>query len=197
MVAVEPIRAKKKIRTREQLIATAFAVFCDRGIANTRMGDIARAASVAHGTVFLHFSSRDELVSEVIWTYSGRVALKLHDLVKVEVSVREVLQAHLCGLAEFEDFYFRLISESSSLPEAARTTMLGIQSAVSDHLWRIAERKIANGELRQISAALLFNTWIGLVDHYILNRHLFAPEGSVLRRYGPDLIDHYLGLLAT
>ena len=197
MVAVALTREKKKTRTREQLLATAFDVFCDQGIANTKMSDIARAASVAHGTVFLHFSSRDELISDVIWTYSGRVALKLHDLVKEKVTVQDVLQAHISGLAEYEDFYFRLISESSSLPDAAKTTMVGIQSAVSIHLGQAAESQIAKGELRQVSSAMLFNTWIGLVNHYVLNRHLFAPDGSVLRRCGLDLIDHYLGLLAT
>jgi hypothetical protein len=42
---------------------------------------------------------------------------------------------------------------------------------------------------------LLFNTWIGLVHHYMVNRDLFAPEGSVIARRGKELLDHYMGLL--
>jgi len=43
---------------------------------------------------------------------------------------------------------------------------------------------------------LLFNTWIGLVHHYVCNRDLFAPGESVIARRGSVLLDHYMGLLA-
>ncbi|MCB9855755.1 MAG: TetR family transcriptional regulator [Phycisphaerales bacterium] len=196
MVTAPTARTRKKRKTREQLLEAAFNVFCQQGITNTRMGDIADAASVAHGTVFLHFSSKDEMISEVIKAYSGRIALRLHDMVKEKATVRDILEAHIQGLGEFEDFYFRLVSEASQLPQSARTTMIGIQSAVSIHLAEAAKHQIERGEIRPVETALLFNTWIGLVNHYVLNRTLFAPTGSVLHRWGAALVDHYLGLLS-
>jgi len=189
-------RVQQKRGTREQLIRAAYRVFCKRGIANTRMGDIAQAASVAHGTVFMHFASKDELIAEVIWVYSGRIARELHNLVKRGVTVRQVLEAHLHALQKYENFYIRLLSEASTLPRRARTMIVGIQSAVSVHLATAAQRQIKSGELRQIEPAWLFNTWIALVNHYLMNRRLFTPTGSVLQQRGAALVDHYMGLLA-
>ena len=39
---------------------------------------------------------------------------------------------------------------------------------------------------------LLFNTWTGLVHHYLSQRDLFNPKGSVIRRYGDELLEHFL-----
>ena len=189
-------RRTKKRQTREQLLAAAFRVFSEHGIVNTRMGDVARAASVAHGTVFLHFSSRDELISEVIWSYSGKIARQLHEMVQAKPTVRDVLEAHVNGLAEFEDFYSRLVSEASQLPQQARSTIFGIQSSISTHLTEAVERQHAGHKRRRADPAMMFNTWIGLLNHYVLNRDVFAPSESVLQRCGPTLVNHYLGLLA-
>ena len=40
---------------------------------NTRVSDIARAAGVSHGTVFVHFESLEELIAEVVAEYGGRI----------------------------------------------------------------------------------------------------------------------------
>jgi hypothetical protein len=42
---------------------------------------------------------------------------------------------------------------------------------------------------------LLFNTWIGLVNHYLVNRELFAPGASVIERRGAELLDHFMNLI--
>jgi hypothetical protein len=41
----------------------------------------------------------------------------------------------------------------------------------------------------------LFNTWIALIHHYLVNRDLFAPRRSVVRAKGRELVDHFLSLV--
>jgi hypothetical protein len=43
---------------------------------------------------------------------------------------------------------------------------------------------------------LLFNTWIGLIHHYLMNRELFAPGASVVERHGRELLDHFMYLIS-
>jgi hypothetical protein len=61
---------------------------------------------------------------------------------------------------------------------------------------RVAEPELRRHRLRKVPLHLLFNTWIGLLHHYLANRDLFVARGSVLKKHGPALIDHYLALLA-
>ncbi|MFM9133839.1 MAG: TetR/AcrR family transcriptional regulator [bacterium] len=53
-------------RTRDALVVAARGVFEDRGYDATRMGDIAEAAGVSHGTVYTWFSTKDTILMAVI-----------------------------------------------------------------------------------------------------------------------------------
>jgi AcrR family transcriptional regulator len=189
-------RGKRKELTRSALIEAALELMADQGITATRTIDVADQARVAHGTVFVHFATRDDLIAAVVGRHAGEIAGRLHELGRERGSVREVLEGHLEGLAEHEAFYARLVMEGPLLPPYARATLLGIQSAISAHLATAAEREMAAGRIRRMPVDLLFNTWLGLVHHYIGNRELFAPGHSVVERWGPTLLDHYLGLLS-
>ena len=52
--------------TRERVLVAARAVFADRGFAATRMGDIARSAGVAHGTVYTYFATKEDVLLAVL-----------------------------------------------------------------------------------------------------------------------------------
>lgn len=186
-------RQLQKEQTKTVLLQTAYELFSERGIMSTRMSDIAQAAGVSHGTVFLHFRTQEELISQVVELYCGKIAARTHELASSGCSLRDILSAHLDGIAEFECFYSRLVNENRFLPTGARDAWIGLQSAISLHFSQAVDREVK----KDISCALLFNLWIGLVHHYLANGDLFAPEGNVLRRYGETLIESYMTLVSN
>ncbi len=56
-------REVKPERRREEILAAALELFNQRGYANTTVGDIARAAGAATGTVYLYFPSKDDVLA--------------------------------------------------------------------------------------------------------------------------------------
>jgi AcrR family transcriptional regulator len=58
-------RADRTARQAE-LITAAARVFAERGVANTTVSDIVKAAGVAQGTFYLYFDSKDEIVLAVV-----------------------------------------------------------------------------------------------------------------------------------
>ncbi len=190
-------RQQKKENTRRKLLDTAMDVFSQNGITATRMSDIAEAAGVSHGTVFLHFETQDALISAVIDDFGYRMASRTHELARGSGSVKEILAAHLRGIREHESFYTRLVMESSHLPISARHALTGIQSAVSFHISQAAEREMGAGTLKSMPVALLFNTWVGLIHYYLSNADQFAPGGSVIENCGSMLLEHYMSLIST
>ncbi len=190
----ESQRQKQKAQTRNLLIEAAFEQLAQKGLTTARTADIAQAAGVSHGTVFAHFPTRDALLAEVINEFGARITRRLHELARGG-SMRDILEAHLKGLAEFEAFYTRLVTEGSLLPECARHTLVMIQSAVSFHLSQAASREMEAGVIRPLAMHLFFNTWIGLVHYYLANGDLFAPGEPVLARYGKELLEHFLNLI--
>jgi AcrR family transcriptional regulator len=57
---------------REQLLDAATAMFLDRGLAEATMADVAEAAGVAKGTVYLYFDSKSALLTALRVRYTSQ-----------------------------------------------------------------------------------------------------------------------------
>ncbi|NLI91482.1 MAG: TetR/AcrR family transcriptional regulator [Peptococcaceae bacterium] len=189
-------RQTQKDQTRKLLLDTAIVQLAKDGLITTKTSDIAKAAGVSHGTVFVHFPTREILLSEVIEEVGMRIASRLNELAGNGGSVRDILTAHLKGLSEYEAFYTRLVVENNLIPEKSRHTLIMIQSAISIHLNHAVEREVSLGSIRPFPTHLLFNTWVGLIHYYLSNADLFSPNHSVLHRHGQTLIDHFLTMIS-
>jgi AcrR family transcriptional regulator len=193
VIEMKNSREIQKEQTRALLIQTAYDIFCNMGIMRARASDIAQAAQVSHGTVFVHFASLDSLIEEVVAVYGQKIALRPHALAHGHAHLAELLRAHLEGIMEFEPFYIRLILENRLLPPGARDSFVGVQSAISFHFAKAMEHDAAYAS--GIPPCFLFNIWVGLLHHYLSNGDLFAPEGNVIRRHGDMLIKNFLKLV--
>lgn len=87
--------------TRSRVIAAAREVFAERGFAATRMGDIAAAAGVAHGTVYTYFDSKEAVLLELLVGHvradmlaAMGVAATRSPYAGVETANRAYLEAH-------------------------------------------------------------------------------------------------------
>ena len=58
-------RSQQKEETHERIVRAALHLFEKRGFAATRTQDIAEEAGISHGSIFVHFRTRDELLIHV------------------------------------------------------------------------------------------------------------------------------------
>jgi len=192
---VQGKRRLQKEATRERIIKTAIAVYSSRGF-STPTAAIAREAGIAHGSIFVHFPTREILQQSVLERFAREVGDRLHKLSVRNSSIKELLYAHISALEDYESFYKRLISETSSLPRETKTLLVSVQSIMSHHLGVVIERGQKNGTVRDIPLHILFNMWIGLLHYYLQNSELFAPGASVLGRYKKELVNSFVKLIS-
>ncbi len=191
----ESQRQKQKNQTKKHLIDVALEQFAKDGLTTARTSDIASAAKVSHGTLFAHFPTREILLDEVIEEFGMRITKRLHELVSSNCGMKELLEAHLKGISEYEAFYTRLVSEGHLLQDRARNSLIMIQSAISFHIAQAAEYEMETCKIRKMPVDLLFNTWIGLIHYYLVNGDLFAPDESVIKVHGNRLVEHFMSLI--
>jgi AcrR family transcriptional regulator len=191
------VRQQQKAATRERVVESALALFARQGIAETKTADIAKAIGMSHGVIFLHFATRDDLVIAVIDEFGRRLQTEFRHATEGGLSLRALLEAHLRVLEEFEPFYARLVIEAPVLPAKVRSTLLMLQAAVSNRMRIAVEREAAEGRVRPMPRHLMFNTWIGLVHHYLVNRDLFTDGPSVIAAKKDELVNHFLALVSA
>ncbi|MGZ3743679.1 MAG: TetR/AcrR family transcriptional regulator [Pseudobdellovibrionaceae bacterium] len=188
-------RKEQKERTKLGLIEVAENLFSRNGIGITTTADIAKACKISHGTVFIHFPTRDELILAVVDKFGERLSAKFGRRFDPNMDLNELLHSHVSVLSEFEDFYMRLISESQSLPPQIRGQLYALNASLSYRFYQAAKSGMKSGELKKIDQAHFANTWLAILHYHIINRDLFSEKTPILKYKGDELIKHFFALI--
>lgn len=180
-------RTAQKEQTRHHLLHMAYSQFAEKGFLATKTLDIATAARMSHGALFVHFPSKEDLLAKVIDEFGIRMGTKLKQLMKDKGTASEVLAAHLEMIAEYEPFYAHLVIEGPLLSRSLRNRIFMIQSGIAHYL----EKSLQSSE-NSIPIYFLLNSWLGLIHYYLMNRDLFAPGKSVIATSGKELLNHFI-----
>ena len=189
------LRTRQRDATRGQLVQAGLRIVAERGFAGATTAAIAEASGKAHGTVFVHFRTRDTLVAELVAEIGRAMSQRLAEIPSDAPRLAEVLDSHLRALAQHEVLYARLLCESSTLPDAARARLFALQSGVAWRLRSAYTRELARGAARDLDPVALANTWIALTNHDLMNRDLFAPGASVVEARGVEWKAQWLAMV--
>jgi len=188
-------RQIQKANTRKKIIEAAYKIFSEKGF-SVATSIIAKEAGVSHGSIFVHFPTLNDLLNCLLSDFGDKMGTSLHTLAKKCDSIENLLKEHLDVLEKYEAFYTRLVSEKDRLPDEAKNTLAAIQSITAFHFGSVIEREIEKGTVKKLPVYMLFNTWLGLIHYYLLNREFFSDSNeSILRRYRAEMLFTYLNLI--
>ena len=82
-----------------RIIEAAIKVFAEKGFHNSKVSDVARAADVADGTIYLYFKSKDDLLicvfEDIMRVLIEAVRTRLKELTDPVEKVRAFIRVHL------------------------------------------------------------------------------------------------------
>lgn len=183
-------RQLQKEKTKEKIVENAYMLYAQEGF-QVSTSEIAKQSEVAHGSIFSHFPTKEDLLIFVIGEFGNKLTTRLHEISVSSMPLEDALYAHIEAIEEYEDFYINFINERHRLPKEATVSYISIQSAASHHLEKVLERE----KIVDIPLNLAFNSWVGLLHYYLLNRDLFAPNTSVIKKYKNELVDTFIKMI--
>jgi len=149
---------RKQARPGEILDA-ALKVFAEKGFAAARMEDIAARAGVTKGTIYLYFSSKEEVFKSLARQHVGSTIAQATGVAEhYDGTARDFLAMMLGMMAEKLEhshlavFPKIIIAESGNFPELARFWRTEVIDKVMGMASTVIARGIARGELRQLPA---------------------------------------------
>lgn len=165
-------RRKKEPRSvhRENIASAASVLFMEKGIAETSMDDIAKAAGYSKATLYVYFENKEEIVGILVL---GSMK-KLYDYIVSALAQQESTKSRyelICrGLVRYQEefpFYFDMalskinidFENRNYLPEEKETYLVGEE--INEKLRDFLTAGMENGELRddlEIMPAI-FNFW--------------------------------------
>jgi TetR/AcrR family transcriptional regulator, cholesterol catabolism regulator len=135
-------RAKRSDVSRQQILDVAAKLFRARGYTETSLRDIGKQAGMKAGSLYYHFTSKEELAAEVLRIGVRRV----HDAVALAVEalgkdataksrIRAAMVAHLETLLDESDYTSAHIHCFPYVPEGLRRKLNGERQEYEE-VWR-------------------------------------------------------------
>src|SRR6185503_18581397 len=170
---------------RDAILRAAIDVFAERGYFNAQVADVARAAGVAAGTVYLYFKNKDDLLVS-IFDRSMRDGLthsraQVADLRDPRERLLRLARGHLARLGQDRNLaiVFQVeLRQSTKFMERFSSTLL------RDYLGLIREA-IADGQREglfrtdirpTVAAKMLFGALDEMATNWILSRRRYSLE---------------------
>jgi len=153
IAAITPARQRRKDARPAELLEAALALFVEKGFAATRIEEVAQRAGVSKGTLYLYYTSKEELFKAVIWHYlSARIADTAQQVEAYRGKMGPLLQDLLVGwwqqiYASPASATFKIIiSESRNFPDIAEYYVHNVIEPGSALIGGIIQRGVASGE---------------------------------------------------
>lgn len=151
--------SRRKSARPQELVAAALELFVERGYAATRLEDVAAAAGVSKGTVYLYFANKKELFKTVVRENLVPALVRGTDLVdSYEGSTPELLREllrgwwGLIGATPVAGLTKLIMAESANFPDIARFYHEEVMVPGDELFARVLARGVARGEFRSLPA---------------------------------------------
>ena len=147
--------ARRKDARPGELLDAALTLFVEKGFAATRVEEVAKLAGVSKGTLFLYFSSKEELFKAVVReNISGRFTEWNAEFVNFEGSSADMLRYCLnswwqrIGSTKAAGITKLMLSEARNFPELATFYEQEVIQPGNALIQRVLQLGVARGEFR-------------------------------------------------
>jgi len=171
---------------KENILQAAMKSFSHFGYKATTMDQIAKIAQVGKGTIYTHFSSKEEVLNEIIQLFVVEMRKIAKGAITPEQSFVKNFNAVLHAVTKFQEEHELMIKLSQEVKDMGTPEVIEVLQDVEDEICEFIEVKIKTaidrGELRacdpKITAFLMFKMYVNLVNDW-KERHEVLDQDDI------------------
>lgn len=171
------------VRPRE-ILEAAFRVFGTRGLHQATLDDVARAAGISKGTIYLYFPSKATLFTAMLKSRVNDImpAVRTPEHGRPGPTTRQRLSSLGRHLYQFFQsrawlaMYRSVISEASQFPQAAALLYREGILPANRRLAEVIRRGIAAGEFRKVDPMIAARAFVGMFQIFAISQGLLGGQ---------------------
>ncbi|MEZ7847431.1 MAG: TetR/AcrR family transcriptional regulator [Polaromonas sp.] len=174
-------RERRKEARPGELLDAALNLFVEKGFAATRMEEVAKRAGVSKGTVFLYFTSKEELFKAVVReNISGRFEEWNAEFLTYEGSAADMLHHcmstwwHRIGSTQASGITKLMISEGGHFPDIVQFYQEEVVRPGHVLIRQVLQRGIDRGEISAVNLDFAVYGVVAAMMFLILSKHSTA-----------------------
>ncbi len=190
----KPKWERRKDARPQELLAAALDLFVERGFAATRLDDVARAAGVSKGTLYLYFSSKEELFKAVVRESIVPLIGEAESVIEqFEGNSEELFRLIMTtwwgsiGNTKLSGLPKLMMAEAGNFPELARFYQEEVINRGENLVMTMLKRGMARGEIRSVDVEIDARILIAPMIMMMIWKHSHG-----VCNIEPDKLDTYL-----
>jgi TetR/AcrR family transcriptional regulator len=164
-------KEREKLRQRQEILEAAQRVFSIKGFYNSTVNDIALEAEFGIGTIYKHFSSKEELYISLVENKIDDLGLFLRTNVEAQnapvAKIKALIGAQLQYFEENEDFFRIYISGISEIKSRLHSKILERYQRYLVYVSSIFKEGIERGYFKEIDPLKMAVGLLGMLNSFI------------------------------
>jgi AcrR family transcriptional regulator len=198
---LKPRWERRKEARPQELLAAALHLFVERGFAATRLDDVAKAAGVSKGTLYLYFSSKEDLFKTVVEESVIPMIGAAEEMIsQFEGTTEELLKLVMytwwesMGTTSLSGLPKLMMAEAGNFPEVAKYYQEEVIERGNRMVAGILQRGVERGEVAAVDLDIMPRLLSAPMVMMMMWKHS-CGVCSVEPEKLPHYLEHYIDLI--
>ena len=173
-------------KTKRKIFETSMKLFAEKGYDATSIEEITATVGVAKGTLYYHFSSKEEifnfLIEEGIKLLQNSIDIKISKLDNYIDKIKAIVLIEIKIVNKYEDFITILLSQFYG-KEARNKKCQNLVYEYIDKIEKIVEEGIISGEIKNENSKAIASEIYGLIASTLVYKMKNNEEIDVKKLY--------------
>lgn len=162
---------------KHEILTAAMQVFAKKGVANTKMSDVAEAAGIGKGTIYEYYENKDDIFAEafhhfmdVMENNMAKRLFKIQDPVK---KLKEMIKSWVDAMKSHSFEFMEILMDfwAEGVRHKEKTTVFDLKKMYDEYRAMVAailEDGISRGSIRKVNTKVMASIIIGSIDGMML-----------------------------
>lgn len=198
-MSFDSMKTKREIskdNTRKKLINATYKRILTDGIIRLKTIDVAKDAAIAHGTLFSHFPTKEELITKVCSDELLKTAKELRASSDKSHDISEILSNYLEILGKNEEFHTVMAKEFPFMDTAIQRNVIANETIIKNILYKEIEKVANSNKNTSIDITTSISFLFGIINHYLSRKEFIAYKGEkILELKSKTIIETFIKLI--
>lgn len=171
-MAHNSIQTKDEKDTHQRILDAAVGVFAEKGYHAAKVDDIVEASDSSKGSVYFHFSSKQEIFLAIIDQFAIELATRLAEAMATEPDgmsrVSAALRICLETFGEYHDLAKIFLVQAAGVGEAFEEKRMEIHDRFVSVIQAYLDQAVAEGDIIAEDTHITALAWMGALNEVVI-----------------------------
>ena len=184
------IRSELKQKTRELILEKTALLLHNKGFLNVSSKEIARECNLSQGSIFLHFQTKENLLSTILLDNIFKFEIDLKKMCITNYNKELFLRNYIDVIIQYESFLSRAYKDLPYLSEALSKSVNGLETTTKNLFFENL-RKNPQKKLSIVDSFISIDAFFSQIQKNLLEKDVYTEFNSIIRQRRGKIVKLY------